>query len=962
MNRLLHSSGGRALLLLAFCFNLFQALHAQPNVTKATGTSSTTTGAFGTSTRKFQVVYQPADLTGAQSGILSKLYFQYASGTGAQTLLDLKISMGQPSPALFSPATAFITGLTTVLSASSYTINLAGLSSGSWIEIPLQTPFAYNSTLPIVVEVSNASATGADINVLYSTGPSSPNHKKLYSTASATATTGSTSTTWQNIGFLVTPPVTDDAGIAGVTLPTMPVTPGTQPVQVSLRNWGSNTLTSAQINWSVDGVTQAPFSWTGSLPFLSTANVNIGNYNFTPGYHTITAWTSLPNGNADGNPSNDQLSTTITFCTPLSGTVQVDAAFAASNPGAGQFKNFTDLAAALSNCGISGNVTVNVAAGSGPYNEQVTFRSVPGAGAGATITINGNGEAVQYSPNNLDRFIIRLDGAQYFNFNNLGVRLGTGATYGYGYHLYNGSANNTIQNSTIDFATNTGASSASTFYAGIAVSGDPYSPTGEDALVHDVVIKNNTILGGTTMGYGVALSGDAAVKSANNQITGNTITNFKSRGIIMYYTEGNIVKGNTLTTTTGGGGMYIWTANNNITIDGNRISASGTNTSYEGLYLNQLTGNSVVKNNLIYNIKFPTLNTYGIRLVAVATGTKVYFNTVILDDQTATAGDSYAIYESSSANTGYDFKNNILYVTRTGSGNKAGLQLASTTNLSTGLSSDYNVFWVPGGTSVRRGTTAYTLSAWQTASSKDANSVEADPIFQATGEPTNLAINNIALAGTGITVDITGLTRGSSPDPGAFEFPQNAPLPVQFSYFNGQRDGQQNKLNFGTATETNNHGFDVERSADGRSFEAIGFVASKGDAGNSSDPLHYHFIDARPLSSTNYYRLRQVDLNGKFSYSGIVVIKSGPVTSLELVMAYPNPVRDQLGLIFQTPVKETLQVTVTDIGGRILQTNSRQLAAGSNNISLNTTQLASGSYVIIALSPSGRIVQRFIKH
>ncbi len=93
--------------------------------------------------------------------------------------------------------------------------------------------------------------------------------------------------------------------------------------------------------------------------------------------------------------------------------------------------------------------------------------------------------------------------------------------------------------------------------------------------------------------------------------------------------------------------------------------------------------------------------------------------------------------------------------------------------MTTAINSNYNDFWVPGGNVAMRSTTAYvTPNAWQTASTQDAASFEADPSFQAVNNPipSSGVINNQALPGTGITPDITNATRGAAPDPGAYEF------------------------------------------------------------------------------------------------------------------------------------------------------------------------------------------------
>lgn len=97
----------------------------------------------------------------------------------------------------------------------------------------------------------------------------------------------------------------DDAGISSITTPTGSVCNGTITPVVVIRNYGGNTLTSATINYLVDGAPQTPFAWSGSLASAATATVNLPNISVGNGVHTFDANTTLPNGVADINSSND---------------------------------------------------------------------------------------------------------------------------------------------------------------------------------------------------------------------------------------------------------------------------------------------------------------------------------------------------------------------------------------------------------------------------------------------------------------------------------------------------------------------------------------------------------------------------------------------------------------------------------------------------------------------------------
>lgn len=107
----------------------------------------------------------------------------------------------------------------------------------------------------------------------------------------------------------------------------------------------------------------------------------------------------------------------------------------------------------------------------------------------------------------------------------------------------------------------------------------------------------------------------------------------------------------------------------------------------------------------------------------------------------------------------------------------------------------------------------------------------------------------------------------------------NIVLPVTFSKFSTSSTKNTSQLSFSTASETNNDYFTIERSADGRSFDAIGEI--KG-AGNSNTPLSYEFIDEKPFTGMNFYRIKQTDFDGKFSFSDIKSVRHNTIGNLSI--------------------------------------------------------------------------------
>lgn len=185
-------------------------------------------------------------------------------------------------------------------------------------------------------------------------------------------------------------------------------------------------------------------------------------------------------------------------------------------------------------------------------------------------------------------------------------------------------------------------------------------------------------------------------------------------------------------------------------------------------------------------------------------------------------------------------------------------------------------------------------------------------------------------------------------------------LPVTLTSFYGTNANQNNILYWETATEINNAGFNVQRSIDGISFSSIGFVASK--AGNSTVATSYQFTDANAFEGKCYYRLQQVDKDGKISYSAIVELtkNAGKVFAASI---YPNPVSDKLNIVIAAPKAQLVTLVINDFYGRTVTSKAATLLAGNNKFEFDVKQLAAGQYIISLLMADGSktTTQKFIK-
>lgn len=174
----------------------------------------------------------------------------------------------------------------------------------------------------------------------------------------------------------------------------------------------------------------------------------------------------------------------------------------------------------------------------------------------------------------------------------------------------------------------------------------------------------------------------------------------------------------------------------------------------------------------------------------------------------------------------------------------------------------------------------------------------------------------------------------------------NSTLPVKYTQFTADRSNDNIKLNWSTASEVNNNGFEIERSSNGTDFEKIGFV--KG-VGNSSRLNKYSFTDKN--NSFAYYRLKQVDFDGKYEFSKVLTVKSNE-SSVELS---PNPFNDNLVINSNTTI---INAEIVDITGRVKMFE----VVNSNTAKLNTSGLDNGVYFIRINNGEKVITKRIIKN
>ncbi|HRG38524.1 MAG TPA: T9SS type A sorting domain-containing protein [Bacteroidia bacterium] len=186
-----------------------------------------------------------------------------------------------------------------------------------------------------------------------------------------------------------------------------------------------------------------------------------------------------------------------------------------------------------------------------------------------------------------------------------------------------------------------------------------------------------------------------------------------------------------------------------------------------------------------------------------------------------------------------------------------------------------------------------------------------------------------------------------------------SPLPVELLDFTAKRINQDVLLNWSTASELNNDRFEIERSINNISFEKI---ATEKGAGNSTQIINYGLTDIGvgkfiPSGTVVYYRLKQIDFDGKHAYSPI---NSVLFDENESILLYPNPTKDNLIIRLNAPADQNIEIRIIDIRGAIVKVEKTYAIKGNQEIILNLNDLANGQYKAMFITPEGVSTQKIV--
>ena len=204
----------------------------------------------------------------------------------------------------------------------------------------------------------------------------------------------------------------------------------------------------------------------------------------------------------------------------------------------------------------------------------------------------------------------------------------------------------------------------------------------------------------------------------------------------------------------------------------------------------------------------------------------------------------------------------------------------------------------------------------------------------ATSSTGSLAIGRYAEGVTNNSLSLDGMIIADS-SPG-----------VEIFDFTATRKENKIILKWGTVFEYNNKGFEVTHSTDGVLFSAIQFVPTLAHGGVSNEILRYDVSVQASPGNRNYYRLRQVDQDGTFKWTPILMVYGAESKEVSVVRIFPNPVGKQASAIISAPDRGVITIIVTDMSGKVVAQKMLEAEKGYTTVMLETENLKRGMYLV----------------
>ncbi len=186
----------------------------------------------------------------------------------------------------------------------------------------------------------------------------------------------------------------------------------------------------------------------------------------------------------------------------------------------------------------------------------------------------------------------------------------------------------------------------------------------------------------------------------------------------------------------------------------------------------------------------------------------------------------------------------------------------------------------------------------------------------------------------------------------------NLVVPVELVSFNADVSGKDVLLNWTTATETNNKGFQIERKSTDGDYEDISFINGYG---TTTEPKQYSYTDKNVASGNYTYRLKQVDFDGSYSYSKEVEVDINSPAEFSLKQNYPNPFNPSTKIEYSIPQDGFVTLRIyNSLGQEVSRLVNNFVKAGSHSVTFNAGSLASGIYYYKIESGSKVMVKKMM--
>jgi hypothetical protein len=798
--------------------------NAQPPQFAYTGPGATASNAIplgtGTSWDEYrsQWIYLPGDLgTGMYPGLITKIYFRIGSATttASHVFNNFEVNMGQSSVTNLN--TSYQTGLTNVYPAGTFTVT-GPLALDQWIPITLATPFFYDPSNTLIVEIKHGIKTsggfslrsgGASLNPAYASS-----HTQRYGKI-ATSPLGTSRTYTYQFGIDIIPANRpDNAGLGNLVSP-LNFCSGAQDIKVELKNNGTNLINNVQIHWLLDGIPQTPYIYSGTpIPSLlgpgsNTVTATIGTgITFSSGARTVKAWTTLPNGNADTVNADDTM--TYVIQKSLNGNYYIGGT-------APDFVDVKEAIDALNIAGVCGSVNFIIRDGSyndagiikGPISgssriNRVTFLSQ--SGVAANVIIDGVGAVTVFGMDNVSN--VSIKNVTIHPVGTTAITIG-GAT-----------SKDSIVGCILTGPVSTASTAAQALISCTGYAGDS-----------NVFIKN-TFENSTT---GLYLYASSTRRALDNIIDSNIFIGQNYTSAYLYYMNGTKVRGNivNMNPTSYGYGMYVYQHTNNganiVEITDNQINNNPGTYGYSAYFAYIVGDNAnravIARNKLsinsgtyfynyltyycdytdVYNNEVVSNGTYGSVYFYYSDYCNFYNNSINLNT-TASASTTYGIYyyntiasqfynntinvngTSPTAYGGYIYYSGTAYndnvirnnVFSSNGTDGVGLYWSNSGNNNT---SDYNNIYAKNGDYFSdAGTADNSLDHWRLAKQQEKNSICYDPGLIGAGDnhPDAANASSWSLNGRGIQIANNNIDKDGNhretdvtlgvPDIGAYEF------------------------------------------------------------------------------------------------------------------------------------------------------------------------------------------------